>query len=70
VKTACAGGGPRQWLATRRLEAEIWRKVAVALAEVPQGGHRQAVRAAVRSVSQHPATFGRALLRILVGAVH
>lgn len=70
MKAACAGGGPRQWLATRRLEAEIWRKVAVALAEVPQGGHRRAVRAAVRSVSQHPATFGRALLRILVGAVH
>lgn len=70
VKTACAGGGPRQWLATRRLEAEIWRKVAVALSEAPQGGHRQAVRAAVRSVSQHPATFGRALLRIFVGAGH
>ena len=70
VKAACAGGGPRQWLATRRLEAEIWRKVAVALADAPQGGHRQAVRAAVRSVSQHPATFGRALLRILVGAAH
>ena len=69
VKTACAGGGPRQWLATRRREAEIWRKVAVALDEAPQG-HRQAVRAAVRSVSRHPATFGRALLRILVGAMH
>jgi len=69
VKTACAGGGQRQWLATRRLEAEIWRKVAVALSEAPQGGHREAVRAAVRSVSQHPATFGRALLRIFVGAV-
>lgn len=70
VKTACAGGGQRQWVATRRLEAEIWRKVAVALAAAPQGGHRQAMRAAVRSVSQHPATFGRALLRIFVGAVH
>lgn len=69
VKTACAGGGQRQWLATRRLEAEIWRKVAVALSEAPQGGHREAVRAAVWSVSQHPATFGRALLRIFVGAV-
>lgn len=70
VKTVCAGGGPRRWLASRRLEAEIWRKVAVTLAAAPEGGHRQAVRAAVRSVSQHPATLGRALLRILVGAAH
>jgi glycosyltransferase involved in cell wall biosynthesis len=70
IKAACAGGGPRQWTATRRLEAEIWRKVAVTLAAAPKGGHRQAVKAAVRSVSQHPATFGRALLRIFVGAAH
>ena len=70
IKAACAGGGPRQWMASRRLEAEIWRKVAVALAAAPQVAHRQAVKAAVRSVSQHPATFGRALLRILVGAEH
>src|SRR5262245_13913645 len=69
VKAGCPGGGQRQWLPTRRLEAEIGRKVAVALSEAPQGGHREAVRAAVRSVSQHPATFGRALLRIFVGAV-
>jgi glycosyltransferase involved in cell wall biosynthesis len=70
IKAACAGGGPRQWTATRRLEAEIWRKVAVALAAAPQGPHRQAVRAAVRSVSQHPATLGRGVLRIFAGAVH
>jgi glycosyltransferase involved in cell wall biosynthesis len=71
VKTACANGGPRQWLAARRLEAEAWRKVAVALAAAPQRAHRQARRAAVRSLSQHPATFGRALLRIFfVGVAH
>ena len=71
IKTACAKGGPSQWLAARRLEAEAWRKVAVALAAAPQRAYRQARRAAVRSVSQHPATFGRALLRIFfVGAAH
>ena len=71
IKTACATGGPRQWLAARRLEAEAWRKVAVALAAAPQRAHRQARRAAVRSLAQHPATFGRALLRIFfVGAAH
>ena len=71
IKTACAKGGPRQWLAARRLEAEAWRKVAVALAAAPQHAQRQARRAAVRSLAQHPATFGRALLRIFfVGAAH
>jgi hypothetical protein len=29
-------GGPRQWLAARRLEAEVWPKVAVALAAAPR----------------------------------
>ncbi|MGH7397886.1 MAG: glycosyltransferase family 2 protein [Candidatus Rokuibacteriota bacterium] len=68
LKQACGSGGPRQWVAARRLEAEVWRKVAVSLAEAPRKANRLARRAAVRSLSQHPATFGRALLRIFVGA--
>src|SRR5216683_3176550 len=48
------------------VRAEVWRKVAVSLAECPQSQIGLARLAAARSLAQHPATFGRALLRILI----
>ena len=69
MKAAGARGGTREWMAARRLQAEIWRRVAVTLAGCPQRQIGLARRAAVRSLAQHPATFGRALLRILVTLV-
>jgi GT2 family glycosyltransferase len=67
LKAAVKGYGPSYWLAARRLEAEVWRTVAVALAAPPHPATSLARRAAVRSLAQHPGTLGRALLNVLVG---
>ncbi|MGH2349806.1 MAG: glycosyltransferase family 2 protein, partial [bacterium] len=67
LKAAVRGYGPAYWLAARRLEAEVWRTVAVALAAPPHPATTLARRAAVRSLAQHPGTMGRALLHVLVG---
>jgi GT2 family glycosyltransferase len=66
MKAAGALGGIRERMAARRVQAEVWRKVAVSLAECPQRQIGLARLAAARSLAQHPATFGRALLRILI----
>jgi GT2 family glycosyltransferase len=67
LKAAVKGYGFSYWLAARRLEAEVWRTVAVALATPPQPATNLARRVAVRSLTQHPGTLGRALLNVLVG---
>lgn len=67
IKEAAAGHGLAYRLAARRLEAEIWRKVAVALSADPNTSRASARRAALRAVVQHPATMGRALMHVLVG---
>ena len=68
LKAAAKGYGPSYWLAARRLEAEVWRTVAVALAAPAHAATNLARRAAVRSLAQHPGTLGRALLNVLIGA--
>jgi len=67
VKASGRGRGPRQWLAARRLVAEVWRTVAVTLAAPPHKAKGLARRAALWSLAQHPATIGWALLHVLVG---
>lgn len=67
VKASGRGRGLRQWLAARRLVAEVWRTVAVTLAAPPHRAKRLARRAALWSLSQHPATVGWALLQVLIG---
>lgn len=66
LKAAVGGSGPKHWLAARRLEAEVWRVVAVTLAAPPHQAKALARRAAIRSLAQHPATLGRALLQVLI----
>ena len=67
IKAAVADHGLAERVAARRLEAEIWRKVALALCAEPNGARGPARRAAVHAVVQHPATMGRALMHVLVG---
>ena len=60
-------GNARLWLAARRLEAEVWKRIAVALAADVDRPGPEARRAAVHALSQHPGAAGKSLLRILVG---
>jgi GT2 family glycosyltransferase len=62
-----AGSDPRLWLGARRIEAEAWKRIAVALAVGADRPGPDARRAAVHSLAQHPGAAGRTLLRILVG---
>jgi len=69
LKRAIGAGGFRRWLVTRRLQAEVWRQVAVRLAQVGDERARLARPAAFRALLRHPATLGRSLARVLVGSV-
>ena len=62
-----AGRDARLWLGARRIEAEVWKRIAVALAANAGRSGPDARRAAVHSLSQHPGAAGKSLLRILVG---
>ena len=62
-----AGSDPRLWLGARRIEAEAWKRIAVALAGKAERPSAAARRAAVHSLSQHPGAAGKTLLRILAG---
>jgi Glycosyl transferase family 2 len=62
-----AGHNARLWLGARRIEAEVWKRIAVALAANADRPGPEARRAAVHSLAQHPGAAGRSLLRILVG---
>jgi GT2 family glycosyltransferase len=66
IKRAAAGD-PRLWLGARRIEAEVWKRMAVTLAAQADRPGADARRAAVHALSQHPGAAGRSLLRILVG---
>jgi len=68
LKRAIGAGGFRRWLVTRRLQAEVWRQVAVRLAQVGDERARLARPAAFRALLRHPATLSRSLMRVLVGA--
>ena len=62
-----AGSDPRLWLGARRIEAEAWKRIAVALAGKAERPSADARRAAVHSLSQHPGAAGKILLRIVAG---
>ena len=62
-----AGSDPRLWLGARRIEAEAWKRIAVALAGKAERPSADARRAAVHSLSQHPGAAGKTLLRIVAG---
>ncbi len=57
LKRAIGAGGFRRWLVTRRLQAEVWRQVAVRLAQVGDERARLARPAAFRALLRHPATL-------------
>ena len=62
-----AAGDARLWLGARRIEAEVWKRIAVSLAAGADRPSPDARRAAAHSLAQHPGAAGRTLLRILVG---